>query len=205
MAAAAWTLDQTRILTLNQVKRVLEDLERRSRRYRSTLTNLAVFRLATCCGLRVSEISQLELRDLKLTSQRPHIHVRKGVGKGGKARKVPLWWDAGTLAFLQQFMARRVQEEASGSSLLICSTSVQSFGNRLDRMNLSRRFKQAIKVLGPDCCSSIHDGRHSFASIALAAGRTLPEVRDALGHRNISTTSVYLHALDDGTVGSIFE
>ena len=127
------------------------------------------------------------------------------MGKGGKARKVPLWWDAGPLAFLQQFMARRIQEEASGSSLLICSTSEQSFGNRLDRMNLSRRFKQAIKVLGADCCSSIHDGRHSFASIALAAGRTLPEVRDALGHRNISTTSVYLHALDAGTVGSIFE
>ena len=98
-----------------------------------------------------------------------------------------------------------VQEGASGSSAVICSTSVQSFGNPLDRMNLSRRFKQAIKVLGPDCCSSIHDGRHSFASIVLAAGRTLPEVRDALGHRNISTTSVYLHALDDGTVGSIFE
>ena len=163
MAAAAWTLDQTRILTLNQVKRVLEDLERRSRRYRSTLTTLAVFRLAACCGLRVSEISQLELRDLKLTSERPHIHVRKGVGKGGKARKVPLWWDAGTLAFLQQFMARRVQEGASGSSAAICSTSVQSFGNRLDRMNLSRRFKQAIKVLGADCCSSIHDGRHDLA------------------------------------------
>jgi len=72
-------------------------------------------------------------------------------------------------------------------------------------MNLSRRFKQAIKVLGSDCCSSIHDGRHSFASIALDSGRTLPEVRDALGHRNISTTSVCLHALDDGTVGSIFE
>jgi integrase len=49
-------------------------------------------------------------------------------------------------------------------------------------MNLNRRFKQAIKVLGPDCCSSIHDGRHSFASIAPVAGRTLPEVRDALGH-----------------------
>ena len=91
------------------------------------------------------------------------------------------------------------------TSLNRCSTSAQSFGNPLDRMNLSRRFKQTIKVLGPDCCSSIHDGRHSFASIALAAGRTLPEVRDALGHRNISTTSVYLHALDDGTVGSIFE
>ena len=53
------------------------------------------------------------------------------MGKGGKARKVPLWWDAGTLAFLQQFMARRIQEEAAGSSLLICSTSVQSFAEPL--------------------------------------------------------------------------
>ena len=35
-----------------------------------------------------------------------------------KARKVPLWWDAGTLAFLQNFMARRIQEEASGYSLV---------------------------------------------------------------------------------------
>jgi len=34
-------------------------------------------------------------------------------------------------------------------------------------MNLGRRFKQAIKVLGPDCCSSIHDGRHGFSSILL--------------------------------------
>jgi len=110
------------------------------------------------------------------------------------------------LRAIKVHMAKALKaEEAAESSLLICSTSVQSFGNRLDRMNLSRRFKQAIKVLGADCCSSIHDGRHSFASIALAAGRTLPEVRDALGHRNISTTSVYLHALDDGTVGSIFE
>ena len=52
-------------------------------------------------------------------------------------------------------MARRVQEEASGASVLICSTSEPSFGNRLDRMNLNRRSKQAIKVLEPDCCSSI--------------------------------------------------
>ena len=72
-------------------------------------------------------------------------------------------------------------------------------------MNLSRRFKQVTKVLGPDFCSSIHGGRHRFANIAQAAGRMLPEVRDALGRRNIGTVSVCQHALDDRTVGSIFE
>jgi serine/threonine protein phosphatase 1 len=42
---------------------------------------------------------------------------------------------------------------------------------------------------------------------ALAGGRTLPEVRDAAGHANISTTSIYLHAVhdDDEQVGSLFD
>jgi site-specific recombinase XerD len=54
---------------------------------------------------------------------------------------------------------------------------------------------------------SIHCGRHSFVSHALAGGRTLAEIRDAAGHANVSTTSIYLHTVrdDDETVGSLFE
>ena len=36
-------------------------------------------------GPQWSKISQLEMKDLKLTSVRPRIHTRKGVGKGGEA------------------------------------------------------------------------------------------------------------------------
>ena len=47
---------------------------------------------------------------------------------------------------------------------------------------------------------TIHHGRHTFISHALA------EVRDAAGHSNISVTSVYLHiAVDEaGAVGDLF-
>ena len=52
---------------------------------------------------------------------------------------------------------------------------------------------------------TIHHGRHTFISHALAGGRTLAEVRDAAGHANVSITSAYLHvAVDDEGVGNLF-
>jgi integrase len=62
--------------------------------------------------------------------------------------------------------------------------------------------------LGRDRLASltIHHGRQTFISHALAGGRTLAEVRDAASHTNVSITSVYLHVAveDDGTVGNLF-
>ena len=54
---------------------------------------------------------------------------------------------------------------------------------------------------------TIHHGRHTFISHALAGGRTLAEVRDAAGHSSVLVTSVYLHVAvaDDGAVGSLFQ
>jgi site-specific recombinase XerD len=52
---------------------------------------------------------------------------------------------------------------------------------------------------------TIHHGRHTFISHALAGGRTLAEVRDAVGHANVSITSGYLHvAVDNDSVGLLF-
>ncbi len=53
---------------------------------------------------------------------------------------------------------------------------------------------------------TIHHGRHTFISHALAGGRTLAEVRDAAGHVNVSITSGYLHVAvdDEWEVGSLF-
>jgi len=51
----------------------------------------------------------------------------------------------------------------------------------------------------------IHHGRHTFISHALARGRTLAEIRDAVGHANVSITSSYLHVVvDDDEVGNLF-
>ena len=73
----------------------------------NTQRNLVIFRLACCCGLRVSEISQLCLGDVVIDSPRPHLALRATTTKGKRARRVPLWWDSGTLADVTAWLAVR--------------------------------------------------------------------------------------------------
>ena len=71
-----------------------------------------MFRLAACCGLRASEIAGLILADVQVDNSRPSIRVRREIGKGHKARKVPLTWDAGTLADLVEWKRFRREQGA---------------------------------------------------------------------------------------------
>src|ERR1041385_6076386 len=96
------TVDRTRILTRGVIAAVLAEL-RRKRRSVNTRQNSVIFRLATCAGLRVSEVVGLSLANVKTESSRPHIHVPAAIAKRHKARKVPLWWDAATLAALTEW------------------------------------------------------------------------------------------------------
>jgi len=92
-----WKVEATKILTAGEIAQVLADLKRRARRSGNSRMNLIVFRLATCCGLRVSELIGLRVGDVRVGMARPYIHVRRETAKRGKARRVPLWWDQSTL------------------------------------------------------------------------------------------------------------
>ena len=75
------------------------------------------------------------------------------------------------------------------------------------RHTLRKRFRTACRVLGKQRLQTltIHHGRHTFISHALAGGRTLAEVRDAAGHSNVSITIGYLHvAVEDEGMGRLF-
>jgi integrase len=201
-------VDALKILTRSEITAVLADLSRK-RRSVNTRQNRVLFRLATCCGLRVSEVVGLNLGNLKVGSSRPYIEVPARIAKRKKPRRVPLWWDAGTLADLQAWKAERKVQGAGPNDPFVCSQAKGTRGKRLSARNAQARYKKCLKPLGPERVAvlSIHCGRHSFCSHALAGGRTLAEVRDAAGHANVSTTSIYLHVVhDDGDgVGSLFD
>lgn len=211
----AMKIDALKILTRSEIREVIADLKRK-RRSVNTRQNLIIFRLATCCGLRVSEMVGLKMANLKLGSQRPHIEIPAAIAKRRKGRKVPLWWDAGTLADLDQWKQERTSQGAKSGDPFVCSQSAgtnsrtgkPSFGKPLSDRNAQSRFKNAIKCLGTERVEmlSIHCGRHSFVSHGLAGGRSLAEIRDAAGHANVSTTSIYLHTVSDQdeTVGALF-
>ncbi len=193
--------DPTRFLTLDEVLRVIKDLKRRKKRSVLSFSNLIVFRLAACCGLRRGEIAGLKCTDLVLAGVRPCILIRKENTKhqNGKSRsrKIPLWWDAGTCQDLQAWIGYREEMQAMASDPVICGVSKVNRGQPLTGGLLARRWKTAIRSLGPARVHqlSIHTGRHSFASLSFEAGHSLVEVKEALGHASVSTTSLYLHAV----------
>ena len=201
-----WTIDQTKILSESEIAAVLADLKRRARRSVNSRMNLTIFRLATCCGLRVSELIGLRVGDLRVGLRRPYINVPSAVAKRHKGRRVPLWWDQGTLDDLTAWRDLRTGQGATAGDPFICSQARRSLGRPIDRQNARMRFKAACRALGAERVAelTIHHGRHSFVSHALKK-RSLAEVRDAAGHSNIATTSIYAHVAtaDDG-MGDLF-
>jgi integrase len=215
MAYASRTINRSRVLQADEVSAVVGDLKvrlgRRKGRSQTLQLNLLVFRLSCCCGLRRKEIAGLQMRDVIVVGPRPYIDIRADNTKAGRdgkcrARRVPLWWSARTRDDLFAWYSQRVADGARGSDPFLCSMRKGYVGQPLAWAKLPGYWDTAIKCLGVDRVAqlSIHTGRHSFISHALAAGRSLGEVRDAAGHSNIATTDVYIHALDTQGVPDVF-
>ena len=168
------------------------------------------------------EIKLSQLHDIRIGIERPYLYLPSTITKGKKTRLVPLWWDTGTLKDISIWKAERKHQRAHKDDYFVCALSKSAFGKQLSKFNIRHRFQVACRSLGKDRMVigqdqtktgrkynkqlTIHHGRHSFCSHALAGGRTLAEVRDAAGHSDISTTSVYLHFVTDGDEpGDIFD
>jgi integrase len=206
---SVWNIDAWQILTRRELAAVLNDLKVRAWRLPSVQLNLVIVRLACCCGLRAREIAGLRMVDVRLGSGRPHLVVRAETAKGYRPRRVPLWWDAGTLQEVMAWKAWRYGHGAKESQPFVCSLQRATSGRALTRHVLRRRFQTACGVLGWERVRALtlHHGRHTFVSHALAGGRTLAEVRAAAGHASLQTTSVYIHVAvdDDGQLGDLFK
>ena len=129
--------DPTKILFRSEITAILRDLQRKGKRSPSTRLNLIVFRLATCCGLRASEIANLRIGDVRVETSRPHIRIRVGAAKGGRPRTVPLWWDAGTLEDL------RVWKQGRAGNADDPFVAPLHIAKRFSRHKLRKRFRTA--------------------------------------------------------------
>ncbi len=148
------------------------------------------------------------MSDVRVEGARPHVRIRRGAAKGGRPRNVPLWWDAGTWADMTAWKKDKLAKCPNADLPFVASLWDGRLGIRMSRHTLRKRYRTACKVLGLARLQTltIHHGRHTFISHALAGSRSLAEVRDAAGHANVSITSAYLHVLidDHDEVGNLF-
>jgi len=146
------------------------------------IRDVAMFELFYSSGLRLSELSALDLVDIDL--QDKQLNVQKG--KGGKSRRLPIGSKA--ITALQQWLNVRPSKSAEEIAVF---TSAK--GTRLGNRSIQLRLKQwCIKKGVPESVSP-HMLRHSFATHLLEASQDLRGVQELLGHENISTTQIYTH------------
>jgi integrase/recombinase XerD len=154
------------------------------------LRDHAMLELLYAGGVRVSEVADARLEDLKL--EMGYILVR---GKGDKERMVPLGVPAQQA--LQRYLksGREVLTKKRSSPLLFLGTG----GRRLTRQRVWQLVGKAglASGLSPGRHASPHMLRHSCATHMVENGADLRTVQTILGHADISTTQIYTHvALD---------
>ncbi|QIB66860.1 site-specific tyrosine recombinase XerD [Kineobactrum salinum] len=140
--------------------------------------------LLYACGLRVSELTGLQLTQLSVNQG-----VVRVFGKGGKERLVPMGEEA--LSWLQRYLAGPRSELLKGlpSDVLFPSRR----GTQMTRQTFWYRIKIYARRAQIRSALSPHTLRHAFATHLLNHGADLRVVQMLLGHSDLTTTQIYTH------------
>jgi integrase/recombinase XerC len=155
----------------------------------------ALLELLYAAGLRVSELTGLNLEDMEQNERM--LRVR---GKGNKERIVPY----GTKAqeALEKYWPLReqllLQTAGSGGARRAAPRTNAVFlnyaGSRLTQRSVGRIVKKYVKLVNINWDLHPHSLRHAFATHLLADGADLRAIQELLGHQSLSTTQKYTHA-----------
>jgi len=146
--------------------------------------NRAIMETLYGCGLRVSELINLEISRIYADEQYIIVH-----GKGDKERLVPMAQT--TLDAIKEYMEVRgdIKIKQGEDNILFVSRR----GGRLTRMMIYYIVSGLAQAAGITKEISPHTMRHSFATHLLEGGANLRAIQQMLGHESIATTEIYLH------------
>jgi len=151
---------------------------------RHGLRDLTLLSLLYDSGARVQEITDLQLKDIRLTN--PAMVTL--TGKGRKARQVPLMKETCTL------LDTYIRNFDLNSEPLTAPLFFNKKGEALSRYGITYILKKYVSKAELDGSArkiSPHGLRHTKAMHLLRAGVNMIYIRDFLGHVDISTTEVY--------------
>jgi integrase/recombinase XerD len=151
--------------------------------------NRAILETLYSCGLRVSELTDLKISQIRTSDQLLRI-----VGKGNKERFVPIGEEA--MKWIQHYNEhmRNHMKLAPGHEDFVF---LNRRGKKLSRMYIFTIIRENCVALGIQKQVSPHTFRHSFATHLVEAGADLRAIQEMLGHSSITTTEIYTHVLED--------
>jgi len=147
--------------------------------------NKAILETMYSCGLRVSEVVNLQLSNLYLD-----VGYIRVIGKGDKERLVPIGSIAAKYIRIYTNNIRMHQDAKAGNDDIVF---LNRRGSRLSRVMIFYIIKDLAKKAGITKSISPHTFRHSFATHLVEGGADLRAVQEMLGHESITTTEIYTH------------
>lgn len=166
------------ILTTEEIDRIINIIDNSTPK---GLRDQAILEMLYSCGLRVSEVCDLQIGDLFFGEG--YIRV---TGKGDKQRMVPV--NSIARDRVQLYLETRNQHKGSKDTLFL-----NNRGTKLTRVMIFTIIRQTAARAGINKKISPHTLRHSFATHLLEGGADIRQVQELLGHENILTTEIYTH------------
>ena len=169
------------VLSENEISSIINCIEETSQFGKR---DKAIIEMLYSCGLRVSELCDLDLSNLYLDDDLIRIF-----GKGMKERLLPIGKRAKTYLNNYLLHVRPNFAKKDRSSSVFLSRN----GKSLTRAMINKIINKWSSLSGISKTVSPHTLRHSFATHLLEGGADLRFVQALLGHSDITTTQIYTH------------
>jgi len=167
-------------------------IERSSSRDYRDIRNLALVDLLFATGMRVGEVSSLNIDDFLVAE-----FVFRVRGKGGRGRLAYVV-DEQTIVIQRRHLDAR-KKLSSGSSALFLNAA----GSRLSTQGIANIIAQFRRAAGIERHITPHMLRHTVATLLLRNGMDIRVVQEFLGHASIATTQRYTHVVKEHLIGEL--
>jgi len=161
------------VLSRNEVEKIINSI--------SNEKHQLLISLSYASGLRVSESTNLKIKDLNLAELTIHI---KGA-KGNKDR----------ITIFPKKLSEKIERLTTGRNLNDYVFASER-GGKLTERTAQKIFENALKKCNINKDATFHSLRHSFATHLLENGVDVRYVQELLGHSNIRTTQIYTHVMN---------
>lgn len=168
-------------LTKEQCKEVLN--------HTKDLREKVLFLLITTCGIRANEVVNIRLEDFK---EKDGVVCLYLLGKGRDYKEDYVIVTSELIDLLKQYII-----EYNINDYLFVSSSNNNKNGKLTTQTIRATIKDMFKrvgIVGDEY--SCHSLRHTFATLSILNGTDIREVSQALRHKNIQTSLIYVHDLE---------
>lgn len=167
-------------LTLEQAQLVLNNVKNNKEKI--------MLLLGLCCGCRANELCNIQLKDFVVRDNKIFLYLL-GKGRSGKVDYV----------MVDNLLYKEIQEYVNEYGIIdyLFTSNYKKDGSKVTNKTIRFTIKNAFRRVGIDSdMYSCHSLRHSFATFNLLDGQDLRWVQSALRHKNITTTQVYAHDIE---------